>query len=123
MINKFAKIYSLAIVILFSGFSYSQSFTASVNNTTVGVGNQFEVDFVYNGKDINGLRNFNPPNFANFLVLSGPNQSTSMQIINGAVSGSLTYSYIMHTTSSWMTVVAVYTWCCKITDPQLTVYY
>jgi BatD DUF11 like domain len=95
MINKFVIIYSLAIVILFSGISYSQSFNASTNNTTVGVGEQFEVDFTYNGKDINGLRNFNPPNFANFLVLSGPNQSTSMQIINGAVSGSLTYSYIL----------------------------
>jgi hypothetical protein len=95
MINKLVKIYSLAIVILLSGFSYSQSFNASTNNTTVGVGDQFEVDFTYNGKDINGLKNFNPPNFANFLVLSGPNQSTSMQIINGAVSGSLTYSYIL----------------------------
>jgi hypothetical protein len=95
MINKFAKICSLAIAILLSGFSYSQSFNASVNNTTVGLSDQVEVDFVYNGKDINGLRNFNPPNFANFLVLSGPNQSTSMQIINGAVSGSMTYSYIL----------------------------
>jgi hypothetical protein len=95
MINKLVKIYLLAIVILLSGFSYSQSFNASTNNTTVGVGDQFEVDFTYNGKDINGLKNFNPPNFANFLVLSGPNQSTSMQIINGAVSGSLTYSYIL----------------------------
>jgi BatD DUF11 like domain len=95
MLNKIVKIYSLVIVIFFSGISYSQSFNASVNNTTVGISDQFQVDFTYNGKDINGLKNFNPPNFGNFLVLSGPNQSTSMQIINGAVSGSLTYSYIL----------------------------
>ena len=95
MLYRFIKIYSLVSVILFSGLSYSQSFTASANNTTVGVNDQFEVDFTFNGKDINGIRNFKAPGFANFLVLSGPNQSTSMQIINGAVSGSLTYSYIL----------------------------
>ncbi len=78
-----------------SGTLYSQTFTASVNNTTMGVNDQFEVDFTFNGKDINGIRNFKAPGFANFLVLSGPNQSSSMQIINGAVSGSLTYSYIL----------------------------
>ena len=95
MLNKFSQTYVLAIVLLFNGLSYSQSFNAAVKNTTVGVNDQFEVDFTFNGKNINGVRNFAPPGFANFLVLSGPNQSTSMQIINGAVSGSITYSYIL----------------------------
>ena len=95
MLNKFVRIYSITIALLFGGLSYSQSFTASVNNTTVGLSDRFEVDFTFSGKDINSVRNFNPPGFANFLVLSGPNQSSSMQIINGAVSGSLTFSYIL----------------------------
>ena len=95
MLNRFFKIYSLSIVLFFTGLSYAQSFTATVKNATVGLNDQFEVDFTFNGKDINGVRNFTPPNFENFLVLSGPNQSSSMQIINGAVSGSLTYSYIL----------------------------
>ena len=95
MPGRFFKIYSLLIAFLLSGLTYSQSFTATVNNTTVGVNDQFEVDFAFKGKNINGVKNFNAPGFTNFLVLSGPNQSTSMQIINGAVSGSLTYSYIL----------------------------
>lgn len=94
MVSKFIKIF-LLILFSLSGTLYSQTFTASVNNTTMGVNDQFEVDFTFNGKDINGIRNFKAPGFANFLVLSGPNQSSSMQIINGAVSGSLTYSYIL----------------------------
>jgi hypothetical protein len=54
---------------------------------------QFEVTFSFNGPDVNNVNGFKSPDFANFMILSGPNQSTSMSIINGAVSGSLTYSY------------------------------
>jgi hypothetical protein len=71
----------------------AQSFSASVNNTTVGTNEPFEVSFQFNGNDINSLKNFRAPDFRNFKVLSGPNQSTSMQIINGSVSASLTYSF------------------------------
>lgn len=73
----------------------SQSLTASVANSKVGLGDQFEVSFEFNGPDINNAKNFTSPEFANFLILSGPNQSTSMQIINGAVSGSISYSYYL----------------------------
>lgn len=74
---------------------FSQSFTASVDNTTVGHGDRFQVYFKFEGTDINNLKNFTPPNFNNFLTLSGPNQSTSMSIINGAVTASITYSFIL----------------------------
>ncbi len=74
---------------------FAQSFTASVNNNKVGVNDRFEVSFTFSGKDVNALRNFNPPDFSNFLTLSGPNQSTSMQIINGVLSASRTYSFIL----------------------------
>ena len=70
-----------------------QSLTASVANTKVGLGDQFEVTFSFNGPDVNNVNNFRSPDFANFMILSGPNQSTNMSIINGAVSGSLSYSY------------------------------
>lgn len=82
-------------VFLFSFRIFAQSFTASTNNTTVGVQDQFQVSFTFQGQDINSLSNFSPPNFNHFLVLSGPNQSSSMQIINGAVSGSQTLSYYL----------------------------
>jgi hypothetical protein len=56
---------------------------------------RFQVSFIFSGKSINDLKNFKPPSFSNFLVLSGPNQSTSIQIINGVQTASLTHLYIL----------------------------
>ncbi|MCH8032340.1 MAG: protein BatD [Bacteroidetes bacterium] len=74
---------------------FAQSFVASVGQTTVEDNQHFEVSFTFSGKDIKGVRNFKPPAFSNFLVLSGPNQSTSIHIINGVQSASLSYNYII----------------------------
>ena len=74
---------------------FAQSFVASVGQTTVEDNQHFEVSFTFSGKDIKGVRNFKHPAFSNFLVLSGPNQSTSIQIINGVQSASLSYNYII----------------------------
>jgi hypothetical protein len=75
--------------------SYAQEFTASVSETTVADNERFQVSFTFSGKSINNLSKFSPPAFENFLILSGPNQSTSIQIINGAQSASLTYSFVV----------------------------
>jgi len=83
------------ILIFLVQFGVAQNFTATVDNTTVGVNERFQLNFTFEGKDINSLKNFSPPSFNNFKVLSGPNQSTSMQIINGVSSSSLTLSYIL----------------------------
>ncbi|MCX7611348.1 MAG: BatD family protein [Ignavibacterium sp.] len=85
----------ILLIILFTKVVYLQSFTASVDNTTVSEGEPFQVEFTFSGKDINALSNFNPPNFGGLKPISGPNHSTSMQIINGNVSASRTYSYIL----------------------------
>lgn len=83
-------------LLLFQIKLYSQSFHASVNSTTVPLNERFEISFVFEGQDINSIKNFVPPDLnKDFLVLSGPNQSTSMQIINGAVSASISYSYYL----------------------------
>ena len=74
---------------------YAQTFTASVDNTTVGANDQFQISFTFSGQDVNGIKSFNPPDFKGFMVLSGPNQSTSMQIVNGSVSASASYSYYL----------------------------
>ncbi len=74
---------------------YAQSFTASVQNSTVTEGEPFEVSFTFQGSDINSLSNFVAPNFGGLKIISGPNQSTSMQIINGNVSASRTTSFIV----------------------------
>ena len=85
----------LLFFLLLQPLIYSQSFTASTDETTVGDNQHFQVSFTFEGKDINGLKNFKPPAFENFMILSGPNQSTSIQIINGVQSGSLSYNYII----------------------------
>lgn len=72
------------------------TFVASVDRTTVGTGDRFEVSFAVSGSDVNGVKNFKPPNFNPFVVLSGPNQSTNMQFINGQMSGSVTYTYYLY---------------------------
>lgn len=70
-------------------FAADVKFTASVSKTEVGTTEQFEVTFSLNG---NGER-FTAPGFSGFLVVSGPNVSQSMSIINGASSTSMAYSF------------------------------
>jgi hypothetical protein len=67
------------------------SFTASVNNTTVAAGEQFQLTFSVNG---NGTK-FQAPTFRDFSVLMGPSQSMSTQIINGSFSQSISYTYVL----------------------------
>jgi hypothetical protein len=86
------------MVLFFCGIAtnvFSQEFVSTVDKTTVGQYDRFQVYFTFNGGDVNNVQNFRPPSFQGFKVLSGPNQSTSMQFINGKVSGSITFSYIL----------------------------
>ncbi len=59
--------------------------------TTVGSGQQFAVTFTVNA----AASNFKAPSFKGFSVLSGPNQSSSssMQIVNGKMNQSVSYSF------------------------------
>ena len=83
------------IIFLFAFYLQAQSFVATVDNNKVAENERFELRFTFEGKNLNALKNFNPPSLKEFRVLSGPNQSTSMQIINGVSSSSLTLSYIL----------------------------
>ncbi len=94
--NRNMKKISLYILTLFFvTFTFAQdaSFTASVDKTTVAADEQFGLEFILNGAS--GGKNFKLPDLSKFMVLSGPNQSTSMQFINGVVSSSVTYSYVL----------------------------
>ena len=93
--NLVILLYSLFHIISASQLNFAQEFTASVNETTVADNERFQISFTFSGKSINNLSKFTPPTFENFLILSGPNQSTSIQIINGAQSASLTYSFVI----------------------------
>jgi len=68
----------------------AQTLTARVQSTTVTVGQDFQLDYSLNA---NGS-NFTPPSFTGFDV-SGPSQSTSVNIVNGSFSQSITYSYYL----------------------------
>jgi hypothetical protein len=70
---------------------YAQSFTASASQTTVPMGEQFQVSYTIN----TNASAFRAPSFGNFNVYSGPNQSTSMEYVNGNMSQSVSISYIL----------------------------
>ena len=66
------------------------SFTATVDKKRVTLSGTVQVSFTLTNAE---GKNFKPPSFADFSVLSGPNQSTNMQFINGAMSRSVSFSY------------------------------
>ncbi len=69
------------------------SLTASVDRTNVGVGEQFQLTFTLEGTT--SPEKFQPPPLENFAVLTGPNPSTNVQIVNGSMSSSISYSYVL----------------------------
>jgi hypothetical protein len=74
---------------------YAQRFTATADRTIIGQFDRIQIYYTLDGVDVNGISNFRQSGFGGLKVLSGPNQSTSMQIINGNVSGSMVFSYII----------------------------
>ena len=85
----------IATFLFWQCFVFAQTFTASVDNTTVSDNEPFQVSFTFSGKNINDIGDFKAPSFTDFYVSSGPNQSTSMQFINGVSSASVSYSYVL----------------------------
>ena len=82
------------MLILFTGAqTNAQEFTASAP-AQVKAGQRFQVTWSLNA---NGS-SFTPPKMDGFNVLRGPNQSTNMQYINGSMSQSLTFSYVVQAT-------------------------
>ncbi len=71
------------------------TFQASVDKNPVSLGDQFTLTLSLNSAGMGGGKNLQLPDLAKFLILSGPNQSSSVQIVNGAVSSSFTYSYVL----------------------------
>ena len=92
-------LFAFCLAVLIQQNSFPQEFTASIDETTVSENDRFQVSFTFSGSTINNLSKFSPPSFENFMILSGPNQSTSIQIINGAQSASLTYSFVIQAKS------------------------
>jgi hypothetical protein len=81
----------LFVFLIFAFAAKSQKFETQLSSNQIQVGQRLKVSYVLNSKGTN----FRGPKFYGFQVLSGPNQSTSMQIVNGNMSSSITYSYIL----------------------------
>ena len=91
-IRKTSMLTGIVFLLLFGhGRVLGQGFSASINKNPVAADEQFQLTYTLTA---NGS-NFKPPGLAEFFVLSGPNQSTSMQFINGNMSQSVSYSYIL----------------------------
>ncbi len=74
----------------------AHSFVAKISHEVVEVGQRFQVTFSIDA-DANG---FAQPDFSKFRVLSGPNQSRGMQVVNGQMSSSTSFSYILVATTA-----------------------
>ncbi len=71
------------------------TFQAGVDKNPVGVGDELTLSFALNGGGVNGGENLKLPDLSKFRMLSGPNQSSNMQWVNGKMSSSVTYSYVL----------------------------
>jgi hypothetical protein len=86
----------LPLLVLFTcirAVAEQSSFTASVSDNSVAVGNQIQVTFTLEGTS--SARNFQGPSFSGFSVLMGPSQSSSTSIVNGSISQSISLTYVI----------------------------
>ena len=85
-IPLFISLFSLAIS------AQEVALTAKVSKNKLGINQRLKIEFSINKQ---GGDNFSPPKFANFKVVGGPSQSVSQSWINGTVSFSKSYTYII----------------------------
>lgn len=87
------KIYLFLLGFVLCGITAAAQvqFDAKVSKKTLGINERLRIDFEMNQDG----DNFRPPNFENFKVVGGPNQSISNSWINGKRSFSKTYSYFL----------------------------
>ena len=90
VMNKIKYIIAVLFpLFLFINISQAQNFYSQVSAKKVQVGVPFEYSVVFT---IN-TGNYTPPNFKDFDVISGPNQSSSYQNVNGVGSQQIIISY------------------------------
>ena len=87
------KLGLLLSFILLSCFGYAQNafLSATASKSTVGVGEQFQVTFTLNCDG----QNFRSPGLSNFNVLSGPNKSNNISIVNNSYTQSLSFTFFL----------------------------
>ena len=91
------KIYiSFIISILsYSIFAQQAELSVSISKNSLGLNERLRIEFSINKQ---GGDNFKPPKFKEFKVIAGPSQSVSQSWINGKVTFSQSYTYILKPT-------------------------
>jgi len=91
-VKTLIKHISLYALILNSSLIIAQvNFEATLSKKKLGLNERLRIDFVMNK---NG-DNFTPPNFENFQIIGGPNQSIKTSYLNGEQSFSKTFSFFL----------------------------
>ena len=85
------KILILFLAINSYVLSAQVNFEATVSKSKLALNERLRIDFVMNQ---NG-DNFSPPEFENFQIIGGPNQSIKTSYVNGERKFSKTYSYFL----------------------------
>ena len=85
------KILILFLTISSFVLSAQINFEATVSKSKLALNERLRIDFVMNQ---NG-DNFSPPEFENFQIIGGPNQSIKTSYVNGERKFSKTYSYFL----------------------------
>ncbi|MCC6372576.1 MAG: protein BatD [Bacteroidia bacterium] len=86
-LNKITFLFLISL--LFLGKARAQVVTAQASSKQVQVGTPFDYAIVIN----TNANSYSAPNFNGLSVVGGPNQSTSMQSVNGQMSVQLTLSW------------------------------
>jgi hypothetical protein len=96
-VRRLPLVMALAMIIatVHCALAQDASFEAAIDKNPVALGDQFNLSFILNNAGMGGGKNMKLPDLSAFHIMSGPNQSSSMQFINGAVSSSITYSYVL----------------------------
>jgi hypothetical protein len=85
-ITVFISLLSLSIL------AQEAELTVKVSKNKLGLNQRLRIEFSMNKQ---GADNFTPPDFKDFLVIQGPSQSVSQSWVNGKVSFSQSYTYIL----------------------------
>ncbi len=88
------KFLHTVFLLFIASFIYAQEaeLKTTISKNKLGVNQRLRIQFSVNKQ---GADNFSPPNFQNFRVIAGPSQSINQSWINGKVSFSQSYTYIL----------------------------
>lgn len=106
MINSNLKIILVSFLLYLPHYAISQdiSIKAYVSQNSISSDDQFQYSIEVSGSSMS-LPEIIMPELKDFNVLGGPNQSTSIQYVNGKQSSSKTYSYYLKPKSSGSLII------------------